>query len=183
MFADLKVLVIALSLGMDNFAVAMGLGLRKGGFGDALKVALLFAGLQTVFPAAGMLAGDYTGQHVGTIASYVGFAGLIVLGLYSLWLSGRGREGKKGLASPMGLLLTGLTVSIDSLAVGFTMGFLGLSFWFSVGALGLSAFVMSLLGHTFGDRIGRRIGPWAEIVAGSVLTLTGVGLLLEKLLA
>ena len=78
------------------------------------------------------------------------------------------------------LILTGLSVSIDELAVGFSLGVLRVPIGPALAYIAVQAFVLTLVGLTWGVRIGKRLGERAELVAGVVLVLLGLSLLLNQ---
>lgn len=167
-------------MGIDNLSVAVSLGLSGVSSRQAVGIPLLFTGFQTVLPALGLLLGEFVGTHVGRVASFVGFGVLIVLGVYTVLMAQKEERSPKA-RHVVSFLLAALAVSLDSLAVGFTLSFVGVRPVVVIVALGVSALVMTSLGLLFGDRIGRRAGRFAEVLAGIVLALTGVGLILERL--
>jgi putative Mn2+ efflux pump MntP len=174
--------LMALSLGLDNLSVAVGIGVQGVTHRRALGIAALFALFQTALPAAGIWIGAALGPRLGDYAGYVGFAALFVLGLMTTALALR--PGKSGfqLGSGGGLVLAAAGVSLDSLAVGFSLALVGFPPVMTVVALGASAWVMTWAGLLFGRQIGRRLKEWAEVAAGAVLALTGLVLFLHKLL-
>jgi putative Mn2+ efflux pump MntP len=179
----LQLALLAVTLGLDNLSVAVGLGLGGISRRRLWLLPLLFAAFQTAFPALGLLIGGYTSERLGHAASYVGFGLLIALGVYTTWTAVAAERRERELAGTAATVLLAVALSLDSLAVGFTLSFTGLPTWVVIGALGASAFVMSLLGLLFGDRMGRRVGEWAEVAAGVVLTLTGIGLLIGQVVS
>jgi putative Mn2+ efflux pump MntP len=171
--------VLAVTMGIDNLSVAVGIGIRGVGRREALAVPLLFTAFQTAFPLLGLLAGAFVGGHWGKVTAFAGFGLLIALGLFTVW---EALVRRRPSARRVSFLVAALAVSLDSLAIGFTLSFLAVPVVLSVALLGLSALVMTSVGLFFGDRIGRRVGRFAEVLAGVVLALTGVGLILERVL-
>ncbi len=174
--------LLALSLGLDNLSVAVGIGVQGVTRRRALFIAAVFALFQTALPAAGIWIGIAVGPRLGDYAGYVGFAALFVLGVLTTALALR--PGKSGfqLSSGPGLVLAAAGVSLDSLAVGFSLALVGFPPLETVIALGISAWVMTWAGLHFGRQIGQRMEEWAEVAAGAVLAMTGLALFLHKLL-
>lgn len=176
--------VLALSLGLDNLSVAVGIGVQGVNHKRALWIAFLFAIFQTVLPAAGILLGKVLGPRLGDYAGTVGFAALTVLGIVTLVMALRsGRSQGIHLNEGAGLYLAAAGVSLDSLAVGFSLALAGFPVAPTIAALGLAALVMTWVGLIFGKHIGKRLEEWAEILAGGVLAATGLFLLVHKLMA
>ncbi|MDA8344356.1 MAG: manganese efflux pump [Thermaerobacter sp.] len=174
--------LLALSLGLDNLSVAVGIGVQGVSGRRAFAIAALFALFQTALPAAGIWLGSAIGPRLGDYAGYVGFSALFVLGVLTTIFALR--PGKSGfqLSSGTGLILAAGGVSLDSLAVGFSLALVGFPPLITVIALGLSAWIMTWAGLLFGRQIGARMEEWAEAAAGAVLAVTGLVLFLHKLL-
>lgn len=184
----LKLLILAFSLGLDDGAVGVSLGLGTPKLARIVEISLVFGLVQSVFPALGILVGDFVGGKIGHVASIVGFALLIGLGVMTIFLGLRGEReeaaaNEKGLMQGhVGVWLAGVAVSLDSLAVGISLGFSGgATLWQAILVLGLSAVIMTFIGLLVGSRVGPHFGELAEVASGALLALTGVGLLLQKL--
>ena len=91
-------------------------------------------------------------------------------------------EAKKALAgdrqntldSWTGILLLGISVSIDALTVGFTLGTLKMPILITVLMMGLIAATMSWVGFAGGRVLGRLTGSYAQILGGVVLLALAV---------
>jgi putative Mn2+ efflux pump MntP len=178
----LKLIVLALSLGLDTLSVSVGIGLQGISRRQTWRIGLSFTAYQVLLPIPGIFAGERLGRALGDIAAYLGFGGLIVLGLYLLYLSRKERSPQSlDLSSGWGLALASLTVSLDSFAVGFSLGLLGVPIGTALLFIGIAGFAMTFLGLRFGHVLGRSIKGIAEVAAGAVLSLTGIGLLVQKL--
>jgi putative Mn2+ efflux pump MntP len=70
-----------------------------------------------------------------------------------------------------GLLLVGLSVSMDALSVGFTLGTVKVNLWFVALITGIVAGVMTLSGLLLGRRVSKILGDRAQIVGGLILLL------------
>jgi putative Mn2+ efflux pump MntP len=178
----LQLVALALSMGIDNLSVAVGIGLSGVTPRQTLGIACLFTFFQTALPALGLWLGAYLGGHVGKVASLVGFGLLIALGAYTA-LTADGERRRPAAERGTSMLVAAVAVSLDSLAIGFSLSFVGLRPGVVIAALGASALLMTWVGLHFGDRIGRRAGALAELVAGLVLAATGAVLLFERLSA
>lgn len=177
-----QVSLLALSLGLDNLSVAVGIGVQGVSHRRAVAIAMLFAVFQTLLPALGIWIGSVVGPRLGDYAGSIGFAALFVLGIVTLFLAWRPKSQKLHLGHGFGLLLAAGGVSLDSLAVGFSLALAGFPMVTTVAALGIAALLMTWIGLQFGRQIGVRLEAWAEVAAGGVLALTGLVLLMHKLL-
>jgi putative Mn2+ efflux pump MntP len=178
----LKILGIVIPMGLDTFGVALALGIAGLPAHRRTRIALLFAGFETVMPVIGAAIGAPFGDAIGGAAEYIAAGLLIVLGLYVLRESDTdSAEGERLLAltrgGGYGLVALGISISIDELAIGFSAGLLGLPLLPIVVAVGIQAFVVTIVGLRLGARLGRHWQESAERIAGAALIALGVILL------
>ena len=78
----LELLIIAIGLSMDAFAVSIGKGLslKKIKLSHALKVGLWFGGFQALMPLIGYLLGSTFAEIVSTYDHWVAFVLLAIIG-------------------------------------------------------------------------------------------------------
>lgn len=189
----LALLLVAVSLGLSNFAASVGIGVAGLDGRTRLRVALVFGAFETTMPIIGLLLGHGLAGALGRAAHWIGAGLLIATGLYALAQARRGagreadasqagtsradadRAGPAGQAIS-GLLVTGLALSIDNLAVGFALGAYRVSFTVAAIVIGAVSVALSLLGLEIGVRIGTRAGDRGEIVGGVVLIGVGIAI-------
>jgi putative Mn2+ efflux pump MntP len=172
----LALLLVALSLGLSNFAASVGLGASGVDRRTRLRVGLVFGFFETAMPIIGLLAGRGAAGALGAATRWLGAALLIATGLYGLVQALRPAHDEAG-AEPQSLgrlLVTGLALSIDNLAVGFALGAVHVSLPVAVLVIGAVSVTLSLLGLELGNRLSTRIGERGEILGG--LVLIGVGI-------
>ena len=183
----IALLLVAVSLGLSNFAASVGIGVAGRDGRTRLRVALVFGAFETTMPIIGLLLGHGLAGALGRAAHWIGAGLLIATGLYALAQArrGAGREADATQAGPAGqtiggLLVTGLALSIDNLAVGFALGAYRVSFTVAAIVIGAVSVALSLLGLEIGARIGARIGIRAgnrgEIIGGVVLIGVGIAI-------
>ena len=180
-----ELLVLAIALSMDAFAVALGLGskhphnTRK----LALQTALYFGIFQGAMPVVGYLAGLGLASVITAIDHWVAFGLLAAIGGKMLYESaGEPIEDDICQLSQKVLLTLAIATSIDAMAAGFTLTLTQPPLWVSVVTIGLVTFLFSLLGVHLGARGGARFEKKAEILGGIVLILIGTKILLEHTL-
>jgi putative Mn2+ efflux pump MntP len=181
-----KLLALVLPLGLDTFAVAAALGMARLPTRQRLPISLLFTVFEGGMPLIGLAAGAPLGRAIGSSADYIAIAVLIGFGIYtSLAREADGTEGLANLAhrGPAAMVLLGLSISIDELAIGFTVGLLRIPVMAVIIAIAAQAFVVTQLGLRLGTRLRQRVRESAELLAGLALTVLGITLLAEKLLA
>ena len=122
----LALLLVAVSLGVSNFAAAIGIGVSGADARTRLRVGIVFGLFEAAMPLLGLLLGHSLAHTLGHAARWTGAALLIATGLYALIQAFRrdGDDATTDTAAPgLGkLLVSGLALSIDNLAVGFALG-------------------------------------------------------------
>jgi manganese efflux pump family protein len=181
------VLLIALGLSMDCFAVALGISTcaRRLSFARFLRVPIAFGLFQAGMNLLGWLVGQAISGLIAPFDHWVAFVVLVFVGLRMLWEARGGEENEKRLDITNWWLLLTLAVatSLDSLAVGLSFAFLRYSIMLAAFIIGLAAFLVSTLGFIVGRKAGEVIGHRAELAGGLVLILIGLRILLSHLLA
>ncbi len=192
---DVRLVPLILSLGLDTFALSTALGIAPLPTRTRLRLALTFAAAEGLMPGVGLLLGRPLGDAIGGWAVYIAGALLIGTGGWMLreGLSDdddddddRGGEASTimSAATARGLPLVGiaLSVSLDELAMGFSFGVLRVPVVPALVAIALQALVVSLGGQWLGQRVGATLGERAEVLAGVVLCLLGVGFIVARVL-
>lgn len=177
-----KILVIALSLGLDVFAVGIGVGMRGAPRGVKIRIGAAFATAEVVMNLVGLGLGQLAGSLLGEVAGYIGFAALIGVGGYMIFEAIRESEAKEPLdmSRGWGLFIASLSISLDSLGIGFSILYIDVPLAISLGVIFIVSICATFLGLSFGRILGRRVEEGAELWAGIVLILTGVGFILAK---
>ncbi len=172
---SLKVAFIAISLGLDVFAVCIGVGMRGTDRSLRLRIGTAFAFSEVAMVLVGVVLGATAGKYLGDVAGYLGFAALTCVGAYMVYeaRSGQTQPGFD-LSRGWGLVLGALSISLDSLGIGFSILFIGVPLAVSVGCIALSSVLATTLGLTLGKVLGKRMEAAAAIWAGLILTGTGI---------
>ena len=167
----LAVLLVALSLGLSNFAASIGIGVSGVDAGARLRVGVVFGSFETGMPILGLLIGHGLAGPLGHAAHWIGAVLLIGTGLYALISAARSRgaESNEHPRQTGRLLITGLALSIDNLAVGFALGTYHVSLLLAAVVIGAVSVALSLVGLELGSRLGARTGEYGEYVCGLVL--------------
>ena len=183
----LSLLLIALSLSLDCFAVAVSasVAMPRVSYLLALRTAFAFGSAQFLMPVLGWLAGRTIVDIISGFDHWVAFVLLAAVGGRMLWESFHSREGRTQTADiTRGILLLTLAVatSIDALAVGLSFAFLKINIVAASATIGVVAFIVSMLGFTLGRRVGGVLGRQAKIAGGAILIAIGLRILLSHLL-
>jgi manganese efflux pump family protein len=174
--AFLKVLFVALSLGLDVFAVCVGVGMRGTDRGLKIRIGAAFATAEVAMTLIGVGIGQAAGRLFGDAAGYLGFAALVGVGCYMIYevLHGTEEGGGFDLSRGWGLVLGALSISLDSLGIGFSILYIGVPLVVSVVFIGITSVLATALGLSLGKRLGTAFEGVAALWAGIILALTGV---------
>ena len=178
-------LVLAFSLSMDSFAAALGTGavLRRPGLGEALRVGLMFGGVQLAMPLIGFALGLTFATYVSAVDHWIAFLLLLGVGGKMLWESLSGEDDED--ESPHGrialgqLFLMAVATSIDAAAVGVSLAVVDVDIVGVCLLIGLVTFGVSSSGVLMGRAAGPLFGKRAELVGGLGLIAIGVKILVE----
>ena len=180
----IEVVILAVALSMDAFAVSIGLGSKKieAQKAFAIKVALLFGFFQGFMPFVGYLAGIGLESFIKEIDHWVAFVLLGFIGAKMIYESyGENIEDEISSISNKVLLTLAIATSIDALAAGFTLTLFNVHFIFSIFLIGIITFMFSLLGIYIGTKGGSFLESKAEFLGGLILIIIGIKILVEHL--
>jgi manganese efflux pump family protein len=182
----LALLLVAASVGLSNFAAAIGIGVAGVDARVRVRVGLVFGLFEAGMPVAGLLIGQRLEADLGKAAHWLSGALLIAVGAYGLIKSLRAGDDADGAVSstadhPARLLLSGLALSLDNLVVGLALGAHQVSIVTGAAIFGAVSVVLSLAGLELGARIGKRAGSRGEQIGGLILMSVGVAIALGVL--
>jgi len=183
----LTILLIAIGLSFDTFAVSIsnGLILRKIDFFNASKIAVTFAVFQGGLPVIGWLAGSGIKDYASDFDHWIAFGILFLLGAKMIYESFKSDPAERSF-NPLEIkVMIGMAIatSIDALIVGFSFALLDYKILVSVALIGIVTYIVAMLGMLFGKKIGARMGRRMEILGGVILMIIGVKILFEHLSA
>jgi len=169
---------------MDAFAVSIvaGLTIERLTGRHVFRLAFHFGLFQFMMPVLGWLAGRSVARYIDPYAHWAAFGLLVFIGGRMLWAA-RFPHGARARGDPTrGWTLVALSTatSIDALAVGVSMAFLGVAIWLPSVVIGIVAAAMTWIGISFGNRLGRRGGRWAELLGGLILIAIGARILVSN---
>jgi putative Mn2+ efflux pump MntP len=177
------ILLIAVALALDCFAVALAAGIGGGQrIRSATRVALAFGSFQAGMPVLGWLAGRSVMDLISGFDHWVAFALLAIVGLRMI------REGatpaSHGSAISLdtaSLLVLAVATSIDALAVGVSFALLDTGILVPCLFIGFAAFTISFLGAALGGVAAERWGKTMEVLGGLVLIGIGIQILVTHM--
>ncbi len=181
-----ELLLIALSLAMDAFAVCLGAGALPctNGHRPVFRLAFHFGLFQALMPILGWLAGMTIIGWIAGFDHWIAFGLLAFVGVRMIrsGLEPNGEEKAQDVSRGWFLVMLSIAVSIDALAIGLSMALLGVSIWLPALLIGVVTGLLSWLGTRLGNRLGHRFGKRMEILGGIILILIGIRILLAHLL-
>ena len=180
----IELLLIAIGLSMDAFAVAIcaGLTLQKVGAKNAVIIGLYFGGFQAGMPIIGYIAGTQFADKITAFDHWVAFVMLGVIGGKMIRDSfGKDDDDNGGIKSPgvRTMLPLALATSIDALAVGVSFAFLSVNIVAAAGFIGVTTLGLAFAGVFIGKAAGLKFKSRAELVGGIILVVMGIKILLE----
>jgi putative Mn2+ efflux pump MntP len=183
----LELLLVAVGLSMDAFAVAVckGLNMSKINYKRGALIALFFGTFQGLMPLIGWFLGVQFEEYIVSFDHWVAF---ILLGFIGGKMIVEAFEKEKEDCCPdkfsIGeLFILAIATSIDALAVGITFALIAPTTGISVAVIliGVITFALSFVGVVIGNKFGAKYKKRAELAGGIILCLMGLKILLEHL--
>jgi len=179
-------LIIAIGLSFDTFAVSVttGLIISHIKFWQAVRVAIILAVFQAIMPVIGWFFGKQIARFIIDYNHWVAFGLLSVLGMKMMYESFKKDKDSQPFNPLKTTVVIGMAIatSIDALVVGVSFAFIEMNIYWSAFVIGFVTFLVAMLGMFFGKKVGGRLGKRMEIVGGVILIAIGVKILLEHLL-
>ena len=184
-----EIIIIAIGLAMDAFAVSVckGLGMRKLNKKQALIIGLYFGGFQALMPFVGWLLGSQFQKYITSIDHWIAFillgfiGGKMMIEAVREWNEEEVVDVMDAPIDHKNMLVLAVATSIDALAVGITFAFLGTPIVEAITIIGITTMVISIAGVVVGNFFGSRYKSKAEFIGGLILVLLGLKILLEHL--
>jgi putative Mn2+ efflux pump MntP len=175
--------LIAISLSMDAFAVSIckGLSVRKVNFHHALTCGIWFGGFQALMPALGYFLGDRFSTLLTRFGPWIAFFLLVFIGANMVKESFGEDESLDDDYSPKAMLPLAIATSIDAFAVGVSFAAMQVQILPAVALIGCITCVLSGIGVKVGAIFGDKYRAPAERIGGIVLILIGLKTLLSGL--
>ncbi|MDD2928756.1 MAG: manganese efflux pump MntP family protein [Sideroxydans sp.] len=174
----LEVIILAIALSMDAFAVSIGLGSKGDTKGLGLKAGLYFGAFQALMPFIGYLGGKGVLGWVENYAHWIAFGLLALIGGKMIYESlHEGIEEDIAALTHRMMLLLAIATSIDAMAAGFSLTLLEVNAYLACAIIGVTTFAFSWIGVRIGEKSGTWLESKAEMFGGVVLILIGVKML------
>jgi len=173
-----EVIVLAVALSMDAFAVSIGLGSKGNTRGLGMKAGMFFGAFQALMPFIGYLGGKGVLGWVDAYAHWIAFGLLVLVGAKMIYegMHEGIEEDITAITNKMMLLLA-IATSIDAMAAGFSLTLLNINAYLACLIIGVTTFAFSWAGVQIGKNSGTWLESKAEIFGGVVLILIGIKML------
>lgn len=179
-----SVLLVAVGLSMDAFAVAVckGLKMQKIDYGKTLLIGFFFGGFQALMPLIGWLLGIKFQRLISSFDHWFAFALLAVIGGKMVYDSVHSDDDISNSFSISELFVLAIATSIDALAVGITFGiFDDINIFYAISIIGITTFIFSIIGVFIGNKFSIVFKSKAELAGGLILIFLGLKILLEHI--
>jgi putative Mn2+ efflux pump MntP len=177
-----KVLAVALAVGLDVLAISIGVGVARLAVPVRVRLGITFAAFEIAMQVIGYEIGRGAGVVLGEAAAFVGFALLTLIGILMLREALKpGDEEKFDATRGIGLLMTSLSISLDSLGVGVALPAARIPLLPLLITLSFTTTIFTMIGLAFGARLGERYERRAEGLAGVMLIVLAVAFMIEQL--
>ena len=183
----LSILLIALGLAMDAFAVSItsGISIKNLKKRHALLIGATFGIFQAVMPVLGWALGQWAYQWISAVDYWIAFGLLLFVGGHMIIQSMQPEDKETGPKNPLHLptlLMLAVATSIDAFAIGISLSMLRVSILQPVLIIGLVTFALSFAGIYFGRLFGHFNEKRMEVAGGLVLIGLGTKMLLDHLI-
>jgi len=178
------VLLIAVGLAMDAFAVSLckGLALKEPNPKQMLIIGLWFGVFQGVMPIIGFLLGTGMYDLIRDYDHWIAFGLLLLIGANMILESFSKDEEKVDADLGFGtMFFLAVATSIDALAVGITLAMDSSDIVSSSIIIGIVTMAISVIGVRIGAIFGDKLGKKAELIGGIILICIGIKIVIEHL--
>lgn len=185
------IILTAIGLAMDAFAVAMASSISMGRVTprQVFRFSFHFGLFQAFMPLLGWSLGRVIPPFFAACDHWLAFALLSAVGLKAIRESFKKNDSLdddgKDYDPTRGLKLVALSVatSLDAFAVGLGFAMLGVEIFHPCLVIGLVTAKLTLVGMLLGSRIGARFGQRMEIAGGLILIGVGLKIVVEHMIA
>ena len=178
-----EILILAIALSMDAFAVALckGLATPRVAVKHMLICGAWFGAFQALMPLIGYFLGFFFRDYIVAVDHWIAFALLAIIGINMIKEAFSCCEEASSSFSFGAMLTMAVATSIDALAAGISLAMDDANVWIAVSLIGVITFLLSAVGVRIGNVFGSRYRKPAELVGGITLVLMGLKIVLEHL--
>jgi len=178
------IILLALSLSVDTFAVAVSGGIlcKRIVFRQAVFFSFVMAFFQACMPVLGWLVGKEVHIYIESFDHWVASGLLFVISVRMI--IGAFSEDENRKINPLRfrtMLSLAIATSIDALAVGFSFTVIEVNVFLSVMIIGSVTFLASMTGLLIGKNTAAKFGKPLEVIGAIILIAIGIKIILLHL--
>jgi putative Mn2+ efflux pump MntP len=179
----LSIILIALGLSMDAFAVAIGKGLnmKTVDIKWSTIIALFFGVFQGFMPVLGWLLGGQFEKYINGYDHWIALVLLVIIGGKMIYDSRNKDCELNDTKSIKELFILSIATSIDALAIGITFALIKIDIVLSSLIIGIITFTISFFGVLIGNKFGCKYKNSAELFGGIILFVIGIKIFFEHM--
>lgn len=180
----LDLIITAVALSMDAFAVSIskGLSCRTFRLRNSLITGAYFGGFQALMPLIGYFLAGLFAKYITAFDHWIAFILLGLIGGNMIREAFSKEEDKVDDSFGLRAMLPlAVATSIDALATGVSFAVVGANIFTAIALIGVTTFLFSAAGVKIGNVFGAKYKAKAEFVGGLILILMGTKILIEHL--
>ena len=167
------IILVALSLSMDAFSLAVIYGILNFSKKDELIISIVVGMYHLIMPIIGSIIGNiiisFIPIKLNILVSFI----FIIIGIEMLLDVLKNEEPKLKLGI-IEILIFGFAVSIDSFGTGLGLKYLTNYIFNAAFIFSFTSFIITYIGLKFGKKIGLKVGKLANIIGGIILLILGL---------
>ncbi len=163
------VIIIAISLSMDAFSLALAYGTLNLNKKDIYKLSLTVGVYHFIMPLLGLFLGNIILKYINN-PNIIVFIILFIIGIQMIYETFK-EEDIKNIVSFKQMLLFGLAVSVDSFSVGIGLNVISKNYLYCSTIFSLFSLSFTYLGLILGKKINNIIGKTSTIIGGLILII------------
>ena len=173
----IEVVILALALSMDAFAVSIGLGAKHAKKTASLAIlsGVYFGLFQGLMPLIGYIGGRGILGWVEAYAPYIAFFLLLLIGGKMIYESlSEGIEEDIAKITHRIMFILAIATSVDAMAAGYSLTILDVNPFLACVIIGFTTLLFSYVGVYVGAKSGTWLESKAELFGGIVLVLIAI---------
>ena len=163
------VIIIAISLSMDAFSLALAYGTLNLNKKDIYKLSLTVGVYHFIMPLLGLFLGSIILKYINN-PNIIVFIILFIIGIQMIYETFK-EEDIKNIVCFKQMLLFGLAVSVDSFSVGIGLNVISKNYLYCSTIFSLFSLSFTYLGLILGKKINNIIGKTSTIIGGLILII------------
>lgn len=169
----ITIFLIAVSLSMDAFSLALIYGTQDINKKDKIILSLIVGIYHFIMPLIGLSIGIYiTNKLIINTNILVGV--ILCLIAIEMIISSFKDEEERFLLTLPGYLIFGLSVSVDSLTTGIGLPAITENYFLTATIFSITSLIFTYLGLNLGNILNKKYGKVSTIIGGSILFSIGI---------